>query len=273
MPPTDSMEDIGRALIAVMPAHLRPYFVALVTFLLGVQRACTFINARLPTSAFQLPGWRGGLARAIYRVATSRAHDEAGTVKSMGSAMRAPEVELVAINKRRNELLTQIAAKQDEPSEPPRTPTWPAPGMPPPPTEFNPTDTVRSDMSEEERAALRGRVTPDQTGQKGSVTVRVLIAAVCFTLAAFTGCPVASDLAMRASPGLPDPNGCTPNQGRCIDFQDSGYMLPVQCSSTRREWPALPRDGLGNQRTCALHEGCRVNDAGIASCTPMDGGF
>lgn len=86
----------------------------------------------------------------------------------------------------------------------------------------------------------------------------------------FMGCPTAADLSMRASPGVPDPNGCEPGTGICIqNFRDSGLALPTRCSGSRRQWPDLPLDGLGRQRTCARGEGCTVTDAGRAICTPV----
>ena len=76
---------------------------------------------------------------------------------------------------------------------------------------------------------------------------------------ALTGCPLVRDAAMRAAPGVPDPNDCAPGVQRCAGG------VPVVCSSTRREWPALPRSASGEQRTCAPGA-CVVSDAGVAHC-------
>lgn len=73
-----------------------------------------------------------------------------------------------------------------------------------------------------------------------------------------TGCPFVRDAAMRAAPGVPDPNDCNPGVQRC----NGG--VPVVCSATRREWPALPRSASGEQRTCAPGA-CVVSD-GVAHC-------
>ena len=78
-------------------------------------------------------------------------------------------------------------------------------------------------------------------------------------LLALTGCPLVRDAAMRAAPGVPDPNDCTPGVQRCVDG------VPVVCSATRREWPALPRSASGEQRTCAPGA-CVVSDGGVAHC-------
>jgi hypothetical protein len=82
---------------------------------------------------------------------------------------------------------------------------------------------------------------------------RALLAAV-----ALTGCPLVRDAAMRAAPGVPDPVSCTPGVQRCDG------LVPVVCSATRREWPALPRSASGEQRTCAPGA-CVVSD-GVAHC-------
>lgn len=75
---------------------------------------------------------------------------------------------------------------------------------------------------------------------------------------ALTGCPLVRDAAMRAAPGVPDPVSCTPGVQRCDG------LVPVVCSATRREWPALPRSASGEQRTCAPGA-CVVSD-GVAHC-------
>ena len=82
---------------------------------------------------------------------------------------------------------------------------------------------------------------------------RALLAAV-----ALTGCPLVRDAAMRAAPGVPDPVDCAPGVQRCDG------LVPVVCSATRREWPALPRSASGEQRTCAPGA-CVVSD-GVAHC-------
>jgi len=76
---------------------------------------------------------------------------------------------------------------------------------------------------------------------------------------ALTGCPIVRDAAMRVAPGVPDPVGCVAGVQRCVDG------VPVVCSATRREWPALPRSASGEQRTCAPGV-CVVNDGGVAHC-------
>ena len=63
-----------------------------------------------------------------------------------------------------------------------------------------------------------------------------------------TGCPL----------GVPDPVGCVAGVQRCDG------LVPVVCSATRREWPALPRSASGEQRTCAPGA-CVVSD-GVAHC-------
>lgn len=73
-----------------------------------------------------------------------------------------------------------------------------------------------------------------------------------------TGCPFVRDAAMRVAPGVPDPTDCTPGVQRC------NGLIPVVCSATRREWPALPRSASGEQRTCAPGA-CVVSD-GVAHC-------
>jgi hypothetical protein len=75
---------------------------------------------------------------------------------------------------------------------------------------------------------------------------------------ALTGCPLVRDAAMRAAPGVPDPVDCAPGVQRCVGG------VPVVCSATRREWPALPRSASGEQRTCAPGA-CVVSD-GVAHC-------
>jgi hypothetical protein len=75
---------------------------------------------------------------------------------------------------------------------------------------------------------------------------------------ALTGCPLVRDAAMRAAPGVPDPVGCVAGVQRCVGG------VPVVCSATRREWPALPRSASGEQRTCAPGA-CVVSD-GVAHC-------
>lgn len=84
---------------------------------------------------------------------------------------------------------------------------------------------------------------------------------------ALTGCPLVRDAAMRVAPGVPDPVGCTPGVQRCDG------LVPVVCSATAREWPALPRSASGEQRTCAPGA-CVVSDGGVAYCAPAtDGGL
>ena len=75
---------------------------------------------------------------------------------------------------------------------------------------------------------------------------------------ACSGCPCVREIAMRAAPGVPDPSGCVAGVQRCADG------VPVVCSATRREWPALPRSASGEQRTCAPGV-CVVSD-GVAHC-------
>ena len=79
---------------------------------------------------------------------------------------------------------------------------------------------------------------------------------------ALTGCPLVRDAAMRVAPGVPDPVDCAPGVQRCAG------LVPVVCSSTRREWPALPRSASGEQRTCAPGA-CVVSD-GAGEETPEE---
>ena len=103
-----------------------------------------------------------------------------------------------------------------------------------------------------------------------SVTLCAAILAVCTLLA---GCPKPGELARRASANVPEPSGCTPDRGVCIDWRDAGVWVPAHCSASNRAWPQLPLDGRGVQRTCAPGEGCALDDAGRAHCTARDGGL
>ena len=93
------------------------------------------------------------------------------------------------------------------------------------------------------------------------------VGAVASGGALLAGCPLVREAAMRAAPGVPDPVACVPGVQRCDG------LVPVVCSATSREWPALPRTATGEQRTCAPGV-CAVSDAGVAACAPsaVDGG-
>lgn len=91
-----------------------------------------------------------------------------------------------------------------------------------------------------------------------------------------TGCPVAREVALVAA-RAPSPGDCRPGAHRCMTTPDG--PVPVVCSHVaaldgrHREWPSLPRDSYGAQRTC-LH-GCTVDaDSGVAHCVGLatDGG-
>lgn len=122
-------------------------------------------------------------------------------------------------------------------------------------------------------------------GERGAVDVRALLAVVAALSVvlplgvALSGCPLAREAALRATPSVPDPADCRPGVMRCLSTPDG--MIPVVCSHVEalggghREWPALPRDPAdGSQRVC-LH-GCVVDsDSGVAHCVGLaaDGGL
>ena len=100
----------------------------------------------------------------------------------------------------------------------------------------------------------------------------IVVLSLCCLAALSQGCDPLREGVMRATPGVPAPNGCVEGTAACI--ATGAGMVPAPCGDTHRMWPSLPRRADGTRRTCVA--GCVVRDEPdarqAARCVGPDGG-
>lgn len=184
MDPLDLADPI-RLVILALPERYRAPAAVLISTLAATQLIAASIIARLPLSAREHPRY-GRVVRALHWYSVLRLRDEKGTVKPIGGDV-APRV-------------TPAPTRTDEVALSRETIAPPAPIAP-----------------------LRGTTLTGREGERGSASVRSLLAVVV-TLTVVLPLGVA----LAGCPRMPPVSGCQPQAQTCIN--DSPHV----CSASQR---------------------------------------
>ena len=235
--PTDPLDlvDPLRLLLLLLPERYRAPVGAAITLAIASQALAASIVSRLPLSAREHPRY-GRVVRALHWYSVLRLRDEKGTVKAIGSDV-APRV-------------TPAPTRADEVALP----------RPPAPAAI---DALRGPtlMGREPDAApfdpqARQTIAPPGDGQRGSASVRSLLAVVV-TLTVVLPLGVA----LSGCPNWNRPACTTPGAYSCVSDQ------PTWCSTTRELTP------IGDEPCAAQGRVCGLRADGRAGCLrTVDGG-
>ena len=208
------LADPIRLVILLLPERYRAPAAVLISTLVTTQLIAASIIARLPLSAREHPRY-GRVVRALHWYSVLRLRDEKGTVKAIGSDV-APRV-------------TPAPTRADELALP----------RPPAPAAID---------------ALRGATLTGREGERGSASVRSLLAVVV-TLTVV----LPMGVALSGCPRMPPVSGCQPQAQTCIN--DSPHV----CSASQR-WHRA------GSLTCSQVGGVCAVVGGRAFCAATDAG-